>query len=128
MRPAVVSPDESREFSTPERCLILEVWNTPNEDQVSIARARVKPGVRTILHLLEGNDERYLIIEGHGVVEVEDSRTQVGPGTVVIIPRDTPQRIENTGTVDLVFYCINTPPFTTTCYRDLETGQLMPPR
>jgi len=39
------------------------VWNTPNEDQVSIARRSSETGRSHLLHLLEGNDERYLIIE-----------------------------------------------------------------
>lgn len=44
----------------------------------------------------------------------------VRPGDVVLIPRDTPQRISNTGDHDLVFLCLCTPPFTPDCYEGLE--------
>ena len=36
---------------------------------------------------------------------------QVDAGDAVVIPAGIPQRIENTGDVDLVFYCVCTPPF-----------------
>jgi len=37
-------------------------------------------------------------------------------GDVVVIPPMTSQKIANTGTTDLVFYCVCTPPFTQECY------------
>jgi len=100
------------EFFIEEGCFILEMWNTPEDGEVSIARARVSPGVTTVLHRLKGSVERYVIMEGTGLVEVGDlPPTEVGPGDVVIIPRSTPQRITNTGGKDLLFLCICTPRF-----------------
>jgi mannose-6-phosphate isomerase-like protein (cupin superfamily) len=108
MDPRVVRPDERDEFATPERCSILESWR---DGELTIARARVEPGVTTQLHALDVA-ERYLIVSGTGVVSVGDVEpTDVGPGDVVVIPAGTPQRIANTGRGDLVFYCICTPPF-----------------
>jgi len=104
----VVRPDESAEFATPERCAILETWR---DGEVSIARARVEPGVTTQLHSLDVA-ERYLVVGGRGVMTVGDlAPAEVGAGDAVVIPAGTPQRIENTGDGDLVFYCICTPPF-----------------
>lgn len=31
-----------KEFTTPEKCLITEVWNVNEDEELSIARARVK--------------------------------------------------------------------------------------
>ena len=116
MEARVVHPDESAEFETPERCSILETWR---DGDVSIARARVEPGVTTQLHSLDVA-ERYVIVGGTGVVSVGDlAPTDVGPGDAVVIPAGVGQRIENTGTDDLVFFCICTPPFQPESYTAL---------
>src|SRR5215813_8919776 len=120
MRAHVVKPDVSTEFSTAERVWILESWNVAEDTDVSIARARVEPGVTTQLHRVDV-DERYLVIEGRGVVHVGDEpETEVGPGDVVVIPRGTPQRIANAGEGDLLFYCICSPRFKADGYESLE--------
>jgi mannose-6-phosphate isomerase-like protein (cupin superfamily) len=88
---------------------------------VSIARAKVEPGVTTKAHHLEGVQEIYLIAKGKGKVYVCDLEpAEVNEGDTVIIPAGTSQRIKNIGKTDLVFYCICTPRFTANCYRDEE--------
>jgi mannose-6-phosphate isomerase-like protein (cupin superfamily) len=49
--------------------------------------------------------------------------TEVTVGDVVVIPPLTSQKVTNTGTTDLVFYCVCTPRFTEQCYVDLEPDQ-----
>ncbi|MGA7799675.1 MAG: cupin domain-containing protein [Gammaproteobacteria bacterium] len=121
MGPRIVRPDSDAEFETEERCAILESWNDPDDPQASIARARVRPGVKTRRHLLLGTQERYLIIRGQGVVQVGSlAPTAVGPGDVVIIPPDVPQQITNVGDADLIFYAVCTPRFTPANYRDVD--------
>lgn len=113
--------DESIEYETAERCFIVEVANDSDDEQVSIARARVEPGVTTAWHKLDGIGERYLIISGRGRVEVgELEATGVGPGDVVRIPPGFRQRITNTGKDDLVFYAICAPRFRAEAYVSLE--------
>lgn len=121
MRPEIRKEDAFAEIETRERCHILEVANDPGDETVSIARARVEPGVTTTLHLLRGVAERYIIVAGAGRMEIGGlDPTEVGPGDVVRIPADTPQRIANIGTTDLVFYCVCTPPFKLDCYEALD--------
>lgn len=109
------------EFATPERCLIVELLNRPEDGSVSLARARVPPGVTTQRHRLVGVDERYVITEGEGEVEVgRRGRERVGAGDIVVIPSGTPQRITNVGPGDLVFYCVCTPRFRPDCYEVVE--------
>lgn len=113
---------EDEEFYTDEGCYIIEVANTDNDPNVSIARARVEPGKSTRWHKLDGISERYLIISGEGEAEVgELSRTQVKPGDVITIPAGTRQRIHNTGSEDLVFYCVCEPRFAQSSYIDIDT-------
>jgi len=116
-KPIVVHPDPGTAFATPERCEILEAWHDDSDPAISIARASVAPGVTTQLHSLRAVDERYLIVQGVGSVELDGRlRSDVTAGDVVVIPAGTAQRITNTGASDLVFYCICTPPFTPECY------------
>lgn len=113
--------EAAMEFLTAERCFILETYNTSNDETLSIARARVPPGVTTALHAVEGTTERYVIAQGRGRVEVgEMPSAEVGPGDVVVIPPGTRQRIRNLGSTDLIFYCVCTPRFRGKNYRSLE--------
>lgn len=121
MTPQVWRPDPGLEYFTPEHCYILELSNTADDDAVSIARARVLPGVTTRWHKVIGTAERYMILEGEGLVEIQG----LGPrpvvvGDIVLIPSDCPQRITNTGSSALVFLAICTPRFLQDNYLDIE--------
>ena len=116
MEPRIVKANGLKEYLTPERCFIAENYSS-TDSKVSIASAKVNPGVTTVAHHLEGVDEVYIIIEGKGIMNVGNLEpTEVNAGDVVIIPAGTSQRITNRGKTDLIFYCICTPKFTANCY------------
>jgi len=97
MEPKILRSNRVKEFVTPEGCHISEIWNSAEDENVSVARARVEPGVTTALHYLEGVVERYVITAGKGRVEVgELPATEVSVGDVVIIPAGIPQRMTRT--------------------------------
>jgi mannose-6-phosphate isomerase-like protein (cupin superfamily) len=122
MKAGVRRVDSSREYLSAERCHILELSNSPDDVAVSIARARVEPGVTTRWHRLTGIVERYVILEGVGSVEVGDVPPQpVAPGDVVWIPAGQRQRIRNVGESDLVFLAICTPRYLDWAYEDVES-------
>ena len=109
------------EFYTSERCYITELSNTPDDPGASIARARVEPGVTTRWHRLKGTFERYLILNGKGLIEVgKDLPKEVSTGDIVLIPPMERQRITNTGSDDLVFLAICTPRFSIDAYEDID--------
>ncbi len=121
MQAEVRKANAEKEFETQERCHILEVANDSGDEFVSIARARVAPGVTTALHRLRGIAERYVIVSGVGRATIGDmAPIVVAEGDVVRIPPDTAQCIQNTGNQDLIFYCICTPPFAQDHYQMLE--------
>lgn len=104
-----------------EGCFVSEWSNTPEDPAVSIARARVPPGVTTRWHRLAGVAERYVILEGSGRAYVGDAAPrEVQPGDVVLIPAECRQRITNTGAGDLVFLAICTPRFSYDAYEEIE--------
>ena len=109
------------EFFTEERCYITELSNSEDDPEVSIARARIKPGTTTRWHRLKGTVERYSIISGQGLMELDDQAPQaVKAGDTVLIPPMCGQRITNTGNEDLIFLAICTPRFTDDVYQDIE--------
>lgn len=121
MKPRVLRAAESAEYFTDERCHILELSNSPADPDVSVARARVRPGVTTALHRVVDTVERYVILSGSGRVEVDGLEPcDVTAQDVVIIPPGVGQRISNTGDSDLVFLAICTPRFEPSVYESLD--------
>ncbi|SDB04521.1 Mannose-6-phosphate isomerase, cupin superfamily [Desulfonatronum thiosulfatophilum] len=111
------------EYFFKERCFITEWWNASEDDAVSVARVRVLPQVTTRLHRLRGIMERYIILEGQGLMEIDGGQPKVvAPGDVVLIPPGVPQRINNPGVSDLLFLAVCTPRFIPDAYEDMEEG------
>ncbi len=122
MKTSIHKKADSSEFYTAEKCYITELSNNSNDSAVSIARARVVPGVTTCWHRLHGISERYCIISGRGLVEIgELPPEEVHPGDVVCIPSLCQQRITNIGSEDLLFLAICSPRFSNDAYEDMES-------
>lgn len=118
---AILRVRADAEYLTDERCHILELSNSADDPAVSVARARVAPGITTKRHRVIGTVERYLITAGRGVVHIAGLAEQtVGPGDVVVIPAGVAQSIANTGVSDLIFLCICSPRFSWSNYEALE--------
>lgn len=121
MQPPILRPHPAAEVLTKERCHILELSNSADDPEMSIARARVEPGVTTRWHRVAGTLERYVILDGVGRMEIGDYPAQeVQAGDVVMIPPSVRQRIANVGAGDLVFLAICTPRFKPEAYEDAE--------
>jgi mannose-6-phosphate isomerase-like protein (cupin superfamily) len=117
MQPPILRAHPNTEVLTDERCHILELSNSPADPEMSIARARVEPGVTTRWHRVIDTLERYVILDGVGRMEIGDMPPQeVQAGDVVMIPPSVRQRIANVGADDLVFLAICTPRFTPEAY------------
>jgi len=121
MKETIKKQNLKNEFYTAEKCYVTELSNTPDDPDVSIAWARVEPGVTTRWHRLKGTSERYLMISGRGVVEIgEKSPQEVTAGDVVLILPMCRQRVTNIGTDDLIFLAICSPRFSQDVYEDMD--------
>lgn len=121
MKSGILSRSSSKEFFTAEHCYITEVANNTGDNDISVALARVEPGVTTAWHMLFKVDERYLIVSGEGLMELGDAPPSlVRAGDVVRIPAGVRQRITNKTNADLLFYAVCSPRFTPDCYIALE--------
>jgi mannose-6-phosphate isomerase-like protein (cupin superfamily) len=70
MKPYILKASVKEEFMTVERCNITEVANDDDDIELSVAIARVEPGITTAWHKLDDINERYLLISGEGRVEL----------------------------------------------------------
>lgn len=121
MNPSIRHAIELSEVYIDEGCHITELANDDSDAEASIARARVEPGVTTRWHRLAATVERYVILEGLGLVEVgELPPTEVVPGDTVTIPPNCRQRITNPGAGDLIFLAVCTPRFRPEAYEDID--------
>ena len=121
MKETIKKQNLKSEFYTAEKCYITELSNTPDDPDMSIARARVEPGATTSWHRLKGTTERYFMISGRGLVEIGKQPPQeVTAGDIVFIPPMCRQRITNKGSEDLIFLAICSPRFTQDVYEDIE--------
>jgi mannose-6-phosphate isomerase-like protein (cupin superfamily) len=121
--PALVRGSDREERWFHEGCFVTEWLNGPEDETLSVARARVEPGTTTRWHRLRGTTERYVVTAGRGRVEVDGmAPAEAGPGDVVVIPAGAAQRIANTGDDLLVFLAICTPRFRPQAYEDVDAG------
>jgi mannose-6-phosphate isomerase-like protein (cupin superfamily) len=90
-----------RELLHPER-------DYPFGGRYSLAQAVVPVGKASLKHRL-ASDEVYYILEGRGIMHVNEESATVEPGDIIDIPPGSVQWIENTGKRDLVFLCIVDP-------------------
>ncbi len=81
-------------FFSSEGCYITELSNSPDDPELSIARARVEQGITTHWHRLMNTTERYCVLSGVGLVEIGELKPRkVITNDVVIIPPGCKQRI-----------------------------------
>ena len=108
-----------KEFYFKEGCYIEEWLNDIDNKDMSIARVRIEPNTETKLHSLLGTIERYVILNGNGLVSINDQLTHVSEGDVVTIQAEESQKIRNEETRDLIFLAICTPRFKVENYQQL---------
>jgi len=72
-------------------------------DRYQIKRITVNPGHRLSLQYHRHRTEHWVIVVGVGRVTRGEEVISVSANQSVVIPKETPHRIENTGTEPLVF-------------------------
>lgn len=80
----------------------------PNGNENKVKRIHVSPGKKLSLQLHHCRNEHWYIIQGKGVVTINNKKISVKKGDSLDIPVETIHRIENTGKEELVFIEIQT--------------------
>ena len=107
----VVELEECPEFIAGDKTVLREVLHPdkmPVAVRYSLAHAIVEQGKASLPHLLSSS-EVYYILEGQGMMYIDDASSEVRAGDSVYIPPHATQWIENTGEGALKFLCIVDP-------------------
>jgi mannose-6-phosphate isomerase-like protein (cupin superfamily) len=79
--------------------------------RLNVTHVRIHPGETVPAHTHIDEDQVYHVVTGEGFVELDSERTEVEPGSSVLIPMGTEHAITNTGTepLDYVFFVVFIP-------------------
>ncbi|MEN9840416.1 MAG: hypothetical protein RL376_216 [Verrucomicrobiota bacterium] len=80
-------------------------------ENLSLTRFRLEPGATTGSSRYHGADEHFYILSGHGVAEIEDRRTPIGPGDVVQVRRGAAHALTADAHTALEFLALIAPAF-----------------
>ena len=89
---------------------LLDRTNAPVANQ-SLAEATIPPGTATQPHRHLATEEFYYVIEGEGLMRVDDEEATVGPGDAILIPPGAAHTLRNTGGGPLRILCCCAPPY-----------------
>lgn len=98
-------------FEVMDKTILCELLHPDREEEdlkidFSIAHAILKVGETSLAHKLKTSVEIYYIIEGRGIMHIDDDVEEVQPGQAIYIPENSKQYIENVGNNELKFLCI----------------------
>ncbi|MDO8141849.1 MAG: cupin domain-containing protein [Candidatus Brocadiales bacterium] len=102
---------DCEEFIAGDNITLREILHPDKEVinlRYSLAHAIVKPGETSYRHKL-ANSEVYYILEGEGMMHIDNESAKVCPGQAIYIPPNALQCIKNIGQGDLKFLCIVDP-------------------
>ena len=87
---------------------LLDLSNAPVSKQ-SLAEATIPAGGSTQRHWHKDSEEFYFLLEGRGLMEIDGTEREVGPGDAILIPAGTWHQI--IATEHLRFLCCCAPPY-----------------
>ena len=98
-------------FKALDNTILCELLHPEKEDDdlkinCSIAHAVLKAGESSLVHKLKTSIEIYYILEGKGIMHIDEESEEVQPGQVIYIPANSKQYIQNTGDNELKFLAI----------------------
>ncbi|MFH1728001.1 MAG: phosphomannose isomerase type II C-terminal cupin domain [Pseudomonadota bacterium] len=79
-----------------------------DKEDHKVKRITVYPGKRLSLQRHQKRSEHWFIVQGYGVVTLDDQKVTVSNGKAIDIPVTTAHRIENSGQKNLVFIEVQT--------------------
>lgn len=103
--------NDCEEFMGGDGAVLREIFNPDKENlslRYSLAHAIVKSDESSVKHKMK-TSEVYYIMEGEGLMHIENEERKVAKGDTVYIPPNSAQYIKNTGDCDLKFICIVDP-------------------
>ncbi len=112
----IKTPDNCKYFKALDKTSICELLHPEREEadvqmNFSIAHAILKPGESSLPHRMKSSVEIYFILEGKGIMHIENESEEVETNQTIYIPPNSIQWIKNIGDTDLKFLCMVNPPW-----------------
>ena len=101
----------SKKITGKEGAIIYDILNpqhVENGIRYSMAYVFLPRGKSTLLHTMK-TSEVYYILEGKGILHIDNTFNKVNTGDVIFISPNSKQYIENVDNSDLKFLCIVDP-------------------
>jgi len=89
-------------------CDLLNPQHVKNEIRYSLAYVTLQHEKSTLPHIMK-TSEVYYILEGNGILHINDESDNVKVGDTIFVSSNSKQYIENVGSGDLKFLCIVDP-------------------
>jgi len=99
--------DDQKPFTTADGSTIrsiLDTTNAPVANQ-SLAEATLPAGDCTDRHYHKQTEEIYFILEGKGIMEINDTARDVSPGDAILIPPGSWHQITASTTIRFLCCC-----------------------
>lgn len=109
----IIQRNDSNPFTTKDGSTIrslLDKTNAPVRQQ-SLAEAQIPPGTATTPHHHKISEEFYYVLEGEGLMTIDEESRKVGPGDAILIPAGARHTLTNTGEAMLTILCCCAPPY-----------------
>jgi mannose-6-phosphate isomerase-like protein (cupin superfamily) len=99
----IVNRNRARVIATPHGSEIRPLIDrtTSEIERCSLAEEILPPGASVGVHFHRETEEIYYVVDGNGMMLVGDESTDVGPGDAILIPREQPHSLKNTGNRDM---------------------------
>ncbi len=102
-----------KSYITKDNSKIKEIFHPNNSSlkSMSLAEAVVLPRKTTKYHYHKKSDEIYFILQGTGILEIEEERKKVRENDCILIRAGSRHRINNIGKIELKILCFLSPPY-----------------
>lgn len=107
---------DGKYFTSLDETILCELLHPKNDIKAfkmnfSLAYAFLEPEKSSLPHKIKNSVEVYYILEGIGLMHVDDEIRKVKEGQAIYIPPNSIQYIENVGNSVLKILCIVSPPW-----------------